>query len=385
MSVLLSLSFKVIKRDPDSGARLGRMTLDRGVVETPAFMPVGTVGTVRGLTPEDLERSGAQIILANAYHLLLRPGVDLVKRAGGLHRFMAWPGPILTDSGGYQIYSLARLTGVTEEGVRFQSHIDGASVELTPERSVEVQLDLGADIVMAFDDCPSYTRERDRIRGSLRLSNLWAERSFKAFHRSGGPGKASLFGIVHGGTFPDLRAESAQFLTDLGFDGYALGGLSVGESSEETRETIEAAEKYLPRGAPRYLMGVGYPQDIVAAVLRGIDMFDCVIPTRNGRTGTAYTSAGRVVLKNAVHTSRVDEPLDPACDCYTCRTFSVAYLRHLIMLDEMLGPRLVSLHNIAYYLALVRGIRLAIAEGRLKNWLGEFYNSYPPEASEEGS
>jgi queuine tRNA-ribosyltransferase len=207
----LSLKYKVIKRDPDSGARLGRMTLSRGVVETPAFMPVGTAGTVRGLTPEDLDRSGAQIILANAYHLLPRPGVDLVKRAGGLHRFMAWPGPILTDSGGYQIYSLARLTGVTEEGVRFQSHIDGTAVEVTPERSVEVQLGLGADIVMAFDDCPSYTRERDRIRGSLRLSNHWAERSRKSFRQGGGDEKAPLFGIVHGGTFPDLRAESAQF------------------------------------------------------------------------------------------------------------------------------------------------------------------------------
>lgn len=345
----------------DGMARRGRLHTAHGPVDTPAFMPVGTAATVKAMAPWDVAQTGAQMVLANTYHLMLRPGAERVAKLGGLHRFMAWAGPILTDSGGFQVMSLAQLRKLDEHGVTFKSHIDGSSHELTPERSVEIQDLLDADITMQLDECPPAGWAHDKVAESMHLSLRWAERCQRAFRTRPGYG---LFGIVQGGTYDDLRRESARALSAMDLPGYAVGGLAVGEGQAETFRVLEVTCPELPAGKPRYLMGVGRPDDILGAVMRGIDMFDCVLPTRSGRTGQAFTARGTVNLKNARH--REDpRPLDPACGCATCTTFSRGYLHHLIRAEEMLGPMLLSRHNIHYYQQLMAGLRWAIERGEL--------------------
>jgi queuine tRNA-ribosyltransferase len=344
----------------DGHARRGRLQLRRGRVETPAFMPVGTYGTVKAMTPEEVAGLGAEIVLGNTFHLMLRPGTEVIRAHGGLHGFMNWPGPILTDSGGFQVWSLAGLRRLTEEGVHFRSPVNGDPVFLSPEISMQVQTALDSDIVMAFDECPPYPATEAEARRSMELSMRWARRSRDAFRELGNPN--ALFGIVQGGTFPGLRRESAAALREVGFDGYAVGGLAVGEPAEERNAVLESLEAELPADRPRYLMGVGTPADIVAAVLRGVDMFDCVMPTRNARNGHLFTSAGVVRIRNAGHQHDTG-PLDPACACYTCRHYSRAYLRHLDRCNEILGARLNTIHNLHYYLGLMRRIRAAVEAG----------------------
>jgi len=344
----------------DGAARRGRLTFNRGTVETPAFMPVGTCGTVKGMTPEEVRATGAEILLGNTFHLMLRPGTEIIRAHGDLHDFMHWDGPILTDSGGYQVYSLSELRRITEEGVTFRSPINGDRIFLGPEESVAVQHALGADVIMAFDECTPYPADEPTARRSMELSMRWAERSRTAH----GDAPGALFGIVQGGMHAALRLESARTLVDIGFDGYAIGGLSVGEPLDERSAVIEVTAPALPEYAPRYLMGVGTPADIVAAVVRGIDMFDCVIPTRHARNAFLYTSTGVVKLRNARY--RTDTgPLDPACDCYTCRHYSRAYLHHLDRCGEILGARLNTLHNLHYYQRLMARLRAAIDAGTL--------------------
>ena len=345
----------------DGMARRGRLQTAHGPVDTPAFMPVGTAATVKAMAPWDVADTGAQMVLGNTYHLMLRPGAERVAKLGGLHRFMAWDGPILTDSGGFQVMSLAQLRKLDEHGVTFKSHIDGSSHELTPERSVEIQDLLDADITMQLDECPPAGWPHDDVARSMRLSLRWAERCQAAFRQR--PGYA-LFGIVQGGTYDDLRRESARELSQLDLPGYAVGGLAVGEGQAETFRVLEVTCPELPAHKPRYLMGVGRPDDIVGAVMRGIDMFDCVLPTRSGRTGQAFTARGTVNLKNARHREDT-RALDPACGCATCTTFSRAYLHHLIRAQEMLGPMLVTRHNVHYYQQLMAGLRAAIERGDL--------------------
>jgi queuine tRNA-ribosyltransferase len=351
-------SFQVLERDPNSQARCGRLHTRHGVVETPAFMPVGTQATVKGLLPEQLRSAGAQIVLANTYHLALRPGGDVVADLGGLHRMMGWEGPILTDSGGFQVYSLAERAEITDAGLAFRSHIDGSRIDLTPERAVRIQEQLGADIIMCLDICPAYTRDRDRVAAAVQRTTAWARRCLSAQQRC----DQALFGIVQGATDRPLREESAQALCELALPGYAVGGLSVGETMEEMQGVLECTTALLPAERPRYLMGVGRPRDILAAVAHGVDLFDCVLPTRNGRNASAFTWDGPVRLRNAQH-QRSREPLDPQCSCPACRQFSRGYLRHLFQSDEMLGPILVSLHNVSFYQQFMGGIRRAIAEG----------------------
>ena len=343
----------------DGAARRGRLTTAHGPVETPAFMPVGTAATVKGMTAEMVAETGAQMVLANTYHLMLRPGAERVAKLGGLHKFMDWQGPILTDSGGFQVMSLAELRKITEEGVTFRSHIDGAKVTLTPERSVEIQHQLDATVTMVFDECTPWPVSETDAAASMRLSMRWAERSRAAFVER--PGYA-LFGIVQGSAFRDLREESAKALTNVGFDGYAVGGLAVGEGQAMMFEMLEATVPHLPAGTPHYLMGVGKPADIVGAVARGIDLFDCVLPTRSGRTGQAFTRAGTLNMRNARH-AEDGGPLDPECRCPACRGHSRAYLHHLFKADEMLGPILLTAHNLTYYQDLMRDIRDAIEAG----------------------
>ncbi len=343
----------------DGLARRGRLTTSHGVVETPVFMPVGTQATVKGLTPQQLEDLGAQIILGNTYHLALRPGAELIAEQGGLHRFMGWPRAILTDSGGYQVYSLAPTRTIDDRAAVFRSHIDGALFELTPERAVGIQEQLGSDIAMCLDECPGYGASPEQLREAVRRTIHWAERS-RAVHRGAGQ---ALFAIVQGGTDEALRTSCAARLAGLDFPGYALGGFSVGEPNEQMLAVLESSAQALPISKPRYLMGVGRPQDIIEAVARGIDMFDCVLPTRNGRNAQAFTDGGLVRIRNAVH-KRDSAPLESGCSCYTCRTFSRAYLHHLFLADEMLGPILLSLHNVAFYLRLMQEIRQAIEQGR---------------------
>jgi queuine tRNA-ribosyltransferase len=363
------MRFEVLARD--GAARHGRLAFARGTFETPMFMPVGTYGTVKGMTPEDLERVGARIVLGNTFHLMLRPGAEAIARLGDLHGFMQWPGPILTDSGGFQVWSLGALRKVSEEGVAFRSPIDGSRVFLSPERSMEVQRLLGSDVVMIFDECTPWPASRETARASMELSLRWAARS-KAAH---GDSPAALFGIVQGGMYPELRAESLAGLVEIGFDGYAIGGLSVGEPKEEMLAVLDAIGNRLPAERPRYLMGVGAPWDIVEAVLRGVDLFDCVLPTRNARNGHLFTSRGVVRIRNARH--RDDPgPLDPACDCYTCRNFSRAYLHHLDRCNEMLGGHLNTVHNLHYYLGLVARLRGAIASGTLPALVAELYEGW---------
>lgn len=362
----MSFTFELEARDPRTAARAARWTTPHGVVQTPCFMPVGTQATVKGLTPDQLKAVGVQKLLANTYHLALRPGAELIADLGGLHRFMAWDRPILTDSGGFQVFSLADLRRMDDEQVVFKSHIDGSELALSPERAVKIQELLGADVIMCLDECPPHGVAREKLIDAVDRTTRWAARCREAHRR---PDQA-LFGIVQGGTDPGLRRRSAEGLLPLDFPGYAIGGLSVGEPPESMYSTLDATAPLLPDHKPRYLMGVGTPRDLIEGVLRGIDLFDCVMPTRNGRNATAFTSAGRVKVRNAVH--RADEsPLDPACDCPACTRFTRAYLRHLFMAEEMLGPILVSLHNVAFYQHLMRDLRDAIVAGRAEAFRAE--------------
>lgn len=349
-------------------ARRATLQTPHGTVDTPAFMPVGTRGTVRGLTPDQLAATGTQILLANTYHLLLRPGPDVVAELGGLHTLMQWPGPLLTDSGGFQVFSLADLRSIDDDGVNFRSHVDGDLIRLTPESAIAVQNQLGADIIMAFDECPSLPAERAAVEQAVRRTVAWARRCRTAHRKE----SQALYGIVQGGLDLQLRRACLSELTTLGFDGYALGGLSVGEQPDEMHALLDAFAAELPADQPRYLMGVGTPRDLVHAVTAGIDQFDCVLPTRNGRKGYAFTSGGTLRLRNAAHKlSRA--PLDEACDCYTCRRFSRGYLRHLILAEETLGGTLVSLHNIAFYQMLMRQMRDALGGGAFEQWRRTFF------------
>ena len=352
----------------DGQARRGRLTFPRGSVETPAFMPVGTYGTVKGMLPRDIRATGAQILLGNTFHLWLRPGTDIIEQHGDLHDFMGWDGPILTDSGGFQVFSLGAMRKISEEGVKFQSPVDGSKVFLDPETSMRIQKSLGSDIVMIFDECTPYPATESEARASMALSLRWAQRS-KAAHAGN---SAALFGIVQGGMYPALRRESLAGLEGIGFDGYAIGGLSVGEPKEDMLNVLETLAPVLPQDKPRYLMGVGTPADLLEGVRRGIDMFDCVMPTRNARNGNLFTSRGALKLRNARHkTSTL--PLDEACDCYTCQNFSRAYLHHLDKCNEILGSQLNTLHNLHFYQQHMAAIRGAIEEGQLEQFAGEFY------------
>ncbi|MDQ5985986.1 MAG: Queuine tRNA-ribosyltransferase [Syntrophus sp. SKADARSKE-3] len=356
---MTTFNFECLKKDPATEARLGKITTAHGEIRTPIFMPVGTQGTVKALTPEMLKELGAQIILSNTYHLYLRPGHDLIARLGGLHSFMNWPGPILTDSGGYQIFSLGDLRKITEEGANFKSHIDGSMHFLTPEKAVEIQRALGSDIMMVLDECTPYPATPREARTSLERTLRWARRCKDAIH----DGDGALFGIVQGGMYPDLRRESIDGLLSIGFPGYALGGLSVGEPKDLMMKTTQETAPLLPADSPRYLMGVGTPADIVACVGYGIDMFDCVMPTRCARNGLLFTNHEKIVIKHARY--REDhQPIDSFCDCYTCRHYSRAYLRHLYMSGEILAMILNTVHNVRFYLHLMERIRGAIAEGR---------------------
>jgi queuine tRNA-ribosyltransferase len=364
----------------DGGARLGRMVFPRGVVDTPAFMPVGTYGTVKAMLPRDVEATGAQILLGNTFHLMLRPGTAVIQRLGDLHRFMAWEKPILTDSGGFQVFSLGDMRKISEAGVKFRSPVDGSEVFLDAETSMRVQRELGADIVMVFDECTPYPATEAEARTSMELSLRWARRS-KAAH-AGNP--SALFGIVQGGMYPELRAESLEGLLDIGFDGYAVGGLSVGESKEEMLSVLDHVGHRLPSEKPRYLMGVGTPADILAAVARGIDMFDCVMPTRNARNAYLFTSDGVLKLRNARHRDS-DLPVDADCDCHTCSNFSRAYLHHLDRCNEMLGAQLATIHNLHFYQRLMRDIRSAVREQRFDAFCSAFLTRYLAGASQASS
>lgn len=355
------MEFTIEGRDPGCAARAGRLRLAHGEVKTPVFMPVGTQGTVKALSQEDLESIGAQIILGNAYHLYLRPGTEVLDEAGGLHRFMNWKRPLLTDSGGFQVFSLTALNKVTPNGVIFQSHLDGSRHEFTPEKAIDVQRSIGADIIMCFDECTPYPSSHEKAAKSMRMTHAWAERC-RAHWRDGDDGSQALFGIVQGSTFEDLRKESAEGLVALDFPGYAIGGVSVGESKEEMAAVVDWVAPLLPDEKPRYLMGVGPPEDFLEAISLGVDMFDCVMPTRNARNGSLFTSEGRVNIKNAKH-ARDFGPLDPACACPVCRTYSRAYLSHLFRAGEILALRLNTLHNLYFMLQLAAHAREAILAG----------------------
>ena len=353
----------------DGRARRGRLEFERGTVDTPAFMPVGTYGTVKAMTPEELVETGAQIILGNTFHLMLRPGTEIIRKHGDLHDLMHWQGPILTDSGGFQVFSLAKMRKLDEQGVTFASPVDGSRVFLSPEVSMQVQRDLGSDIVMCFDECTPYPAPRETVRESMLRSMRWAERSKTAFDDN----PNALFGIVQGGVHDDLRLESAERLLDIGFHGYAVGGLSVGEEPELRNAVLDSVVPVLPDERPRYLMGVGRPEDLVEGVYRGIDMFDCVIPTRNARTGFLYTHHGIVRIRNSRYADDT-RPLDEHCGCYTCQHYSRAYLRHLDKCGEILGARLNTLHNLHYFQDLMRGIREAIDAGRFEAFRDAFFH-----------
>lgn len=367
----MPFSFELLNGQNKSGPRRGRLTTPHGTIETPVFMPVGTQATVKTLTPEDLHRVGAEIILSNTYHLYLRPGADLVREAGGLHSFMSWDRPILTDSGGFQVFSLAKLRKISEEGVSFRSHLDGSKHFLTPEKAIETENALGADIIMCFDECIPYPADYEYAKESTALTSRWASRCKQAHQR---PDEQALFGIVQGGMYKDLRLKSVEELTELDFPGYAVGGLSVGEPKEVMLEALDYTAPALPVDKPRYLMGVGSLDYVVEGIQRGIDMFDCVLPTRVARHGTALTSTGRVVIKNAEY-SRDFTPLDPACPCYVCQNFSRAYLRHLFSAKEILGLRLVSYHNIYFMLQVMQEIREAIDKDQFEQ-VKKKYSSY---------
>jgi len=362
--------FKLLAND--GPARRGRMTFACGTVETPAFMPVGTYGTVKAMTPEMLRDIGAEIILGNTFHLMLRPGMDTIRAHGGLHRFMHWDGPILTDSGGFQVWSLGKLRKLSEQGVWFQSPVDGAKIFLGPEESMAVQQALDADVIMIFDECTAHPATEEQARASMELSLRWAERCKRAH----GEHPAALFGIVQGGMYEHLRDVSLVGLQQIGFDGYAIGGLSVGESKDDMRRILAHVAPQMPVDKPRYLMGVGTPEDLVEAVRRGMDMFDCVMPTRNARNGWLFTHDGAVKIHNARY-ARDTGPIDPQCQCYTCRHYSRAYIRHLQQANEILGSMLATVHNLHYYQTLMRDLRAAIAEKRLDEFTQKFYRMRP--------
>jgi queuine tRNA-ribosyltransferase len=374
------VKFEILTKS--GAARRGKMTFLRGEVRTPAFMPVGTYGTVKSVTPEEVSSGGADIILGNTFHLMLRPGTEVVRAHGGLHGFMNWHGPILTDSGGFQVFSLAAIRKLSEEGVLFQSPVDGDEVFLTPEKSMEVQHDLDADITMIFDECTPYPVPESSARESMELSLGWARRSRRRFDelRDADPERGeALFGIVQGGVYDALRLESLHGLAEIGFDGYAIGGLAVGESEEERIAVLDNLIPNMPEQSPRYLMGVGTPADIADAVMRGVDMFDCVMPTRHARNGHLFTSQGVVKIRNSKY-SDATGPLDPNCDCYTCQNYSLAYLRHLEKCGEMLGPRLGTIHNLHYYQNLMSKLRSAIDEGNLDEVAAAIRHAYADDA-----
>ena len=372
--------FRLIKKDLHTRARLGKITTRHGQVSTPVFMPVGTQATVKAMTPEELKEIGVEIILSNTYHLYLRPGHELIRDMGGLHRFMHWDRPILTDSGGYQVFSHCELRQIKDEGVYFQSHLDGSKHFLSPEKAVEIQEFLGADIIMCFDECTPYPATRDYTAASMELTHRWAKRCKERLGQgSGVRGQEEknklaplLFGIIQGGMFHDLRKESAEAITEIGFDGYAIGGLSVGEDKMLMYEMIDAATPFLPTVKPRYLMGVGTPEDLVEAVARGIDMFDCVMPTRNARNGTLFTKHGKLGIKSARYANDPN-PVEGGCGCYTCRNYSRAYLRHLFAANEILAARLGTTHNLYYYTKLMADIRDAIETDRFQEFMEGFY------------
>jgi len=365
--------FRVIAEDGRTGARAGELVTPHGVIETPIFMPVGTQATVKTLSPSDLDDVGAQIILANAYHLSLRPGADIIRESGGIRAFMGWDRPVLTDSGGFQIFSLSSLTKVTEDGLAYRSHLDGSSHFMSPEDNVALQRDIGADIIMALDECVAYPATREAAGRSHELTIEWARRCRDAW--LGDPAGQALFGIVQGATYADLRRESARALVGLGFPGYAIGGLAVGEPKGAMREMIDVVVSELPRKKPRYFMGQGFPEDIIGSVAQGIDMFDCVMPTRNARKGTVFTSRGKLVVKNAEYAAD-QRPLDPDCDCYACSRFSRAYLRHLFQAEEALAGRLASIHSLTFYLSMMRQMRQAIIDGGFSEWREGFLEVY---------
>lgn len=359
-------------------ARCGTLSFRRGEVRTPAFMPVGTYGTVKSVTPEEVAADGADIILGNTFHLMLRPGTEVIRKHGGLHEFMNWSGPILTDSGGFQVFSLAAMRKLSEEGVRFQSPVNGDEVFLTPEKSIEVQHELNADVTMIFDECTPYPATETEARDSMELSLRWAARCRNRFDelRAAEPERGeALFGIVQGGMYDSLRKASLEGLVDIGFDGYAIGGLAVGESEAERLAVLDALMPEMPQDMPRYLMGVGTPVDIAEAVLRGVDMFDCVIPTRHARNGQLFTSQGTIKFRHARYADDTSRP-DPNCDCYTCRNYSLAYLRHLEKCGEILGPRLATLHNLHYYQQLMNNLRAAVEAGTVAGMVSELRATY---------
>ena len=355
--------FELQKIDSTTSARAGIWNTPHGAVQTPAFMPVGTLGTVKGLLPDQLRATGAQMVLANTYHLALRPGEEIVKELGGLHSFMNWDGPILTDSGGFQVFSLASLSKINDDGVAFRSHIDGSLLHLSPERAIAIQEALGADCIMCFDECPPADVNDERMQSAVDRTTRWAKRCRDAQTRN----DQALFGILQGGINPRMRERSAEGLLPLDFPGYAIGGLSVGEKPAEMYDTLDTTVPMMPTDRPRYLMGVGTPADLIEAVSRGVDLFDCVMPTRNGRNASAFTSTGRIKMRNLKH-HKDDRPLDAQCDCVACTQFSRGYLRHLFQAKEMLGPILLSLHNIAFYQSLMRNMRTAIQEDRLQQF-----------------
>ena len=366
--------FTLIHKDKSSKARLGRLETAHGAVDTPVFMPVGTQGSVKALSNEEVVSCGASIILGNAYHLYLRPGLDIIKKAGGLHKFMGWRGPILTDSGGYQVFSLATLRKLSEEGAEFSSHIDGSKHFLTPEKAIEIQQALGSDIMMTLDECVHYPAARDYVEQSLGLTTRWARRSKKYFEPAGRKGQM-LFGIVQGSTYPELRKKAAEDLLEIGFDGYAIGGVSVGEPGKLIYEITEYTSALLPEDRPRYLMGIGTPPDVLESIARGTDMFDCVVPTRNGRNGQAFTWDGDIQLRNAAYKEDF-RPIDDKCGCPACANYTRAYIRHLFNAEELLGLRLVSLHNIYFYAKLIQLAGKAIAEDAFLRFKDEFLDRY---------
>ena len=369
------MQYQVQQSDRHSKGRIGLLTTGHAEIDTPAFMPVGSLRPVKGLEPEDLQRLGFRLILNNAYHLYLRPGHKIVADMGGLHAFTGWPGGILTDSGGFQIFSLAKLCEITDEGVMFQSHIDGATHFITPEKAIEIEEALGADIIMVLDQCVALPADREIIRESVRRTQLWAERCQATKRRT----DQALFGIVQGGLEADLRVASAREIVRLGFDGYAIGGLSVGEGKTDMYAMLDVTVPELPETKPRYLMGVGHPEDLLEGVARGIDLFDCVVPSRHGRTGSLFTTTGRVVIKQAQY-AEDERPIDPECACPVCRRYSRAYLHHLFMVKEMLGARLNTIHNLWYFSDLMRRIREALAEGTFLEFREAFYRHYNRQA-----
>ena len=371
--------FELLCKDASSRARRGRLTTGHGVIETPAFMPVGTQGSVKGVSPQELRELKAQIILGNTYHLFVRPGIEVIRHCGGLHRFMNWDGPILTDSGGYQIFSLARLRKITDEGVHFQNHVDGTPAFISPEIAMQIQATLGSDISMVLDECPPWPCEYDYAAKSAEMTTRWAKRCKEHAERRTSNSQSRIhqliFGIVQGATFDELRQRSAQAIVDLDFDGYAIGGVSVGEPEEEMIRAVESSEPFLPSDKTRYAMGLGTPPQLLEMISRGMDMFDCVLPTRLARNGTAFTSTGTLNLKNAEF-ARDKRPIEDNCDCTSCREFSRGYIRHLIKAEEILGLRIITLHNLHFYLDLMRQARDKIDKGTLDEFRREFVSNY---------